>query len=266
MGRGWTWGSMAVMMAIVIVASFTLAPHALVAPGDLAWTWGTPVWPNLLFWWVTHVGWVHAAGNLVVLLLFAPALERYVGTWRMLVAVIGGNVVGILGHVALSGPRLALLGASGAVYAVVVYSLVVGWHCPFEFQRPRPWLLWPATLFHGLVLVEGLRWGVQVAAGYPAGSAGVHLGGIAAGVLASGLLHHRWPGGPASRRARGSGWVMPSGAYLPAPAPPVTDQPTPRPAATSRGPAHRGGPLRAVPGGDGVPPGGVGGLAPRGSW
>jgi membrane associated rhomboid family serine protease len=256
---------MTVMAAIIIVASFTLAPHALVAPGELAWAWGAPVWPNLLLWWVTHVGWAHAAGNLVVLLLFAPALERYVGTWRMLLAVTGGNVLGILGHVALRGASLALLGASGAVYAVVAYSLVVGWHCPFEFRRPRPWLLWPATLFHGLVLVEGLRWGIQVAAGHPPGSAGVHLGGIGAGVLVSGLLHHRWPGGPASHRARGAGWVMPPDAFLPTPVAPVADRPAPRPAPTSGCTVNPGRLMRPGPDGGGVSLDGVGGLAPCGA-
>jgi membrane associated rhomboid family serine protease len=176
----------------------------------MAWTWGEPVWPGLPRSWIIHAGWVHVVGNLVVLAVFAPALERYIGTWRMLAAVLAGNGLGMLAHVAAGGIHVAVLGASGAVYAVVAYSLVVGWHCPFELSRPRPRLLWPATLFHVLVLVEGLRWAAQVAAGHPPTSAAIHLGGIAAGVLLSGLLHRRWPGSPTSHRARGAGAVDPT--------------------------------------------------------
>lgn len=101
------------------------------------------------------------------------------------------------------------LGTSAAIYAVVTYSLVVGWHCPFEFSRSRVRLLWPAAVFHTLLAVEALRWGVQVAGQRPPTSAAIHLGGMGTGVLAAGLLHHRWPGGSASHRACGDGRSLP---------------------------------------------------------
>jgi membrane associated rhomboid family serine protease len=196
-------------MAIAVMAALTLAPQAMVSAEELAWAWGEPVWPGLVLCWFTHAGWVHVGSNLVVLVLFAPALERYVGTWRMIVAIVAGNALGLLAHLASAGLHVPILGASAAIYAIVTYSLVAGWHCPFELSRPRAWRLWPATVFHALVAIEALRWGVQVAGGHPPTSAAVHLGGIGAGVLAAGLLHQRWPGGLASHRARGSGGIDP---------------------------------------------------------
>ena len=202
---GFLWATGALLMAIAVMGALTLAPQAMVPAEQMAWAWGQPVWPGLVLCWFTHAGWVHVGTNLAVLALFAPALERYVGTWRVIVAILAGNALGLLAHMASAGLHVPILGASAAIYALVTYSLVAGWHCPFEFSRPRLWRLWPAAVFHVLVAVEALRWGVQVAGGHEPTSAAVHLGGIGAGVLAAGLLHHRWPGGPASHRAHGSG-------------------------------------------------------------
>jgi membrane associated rhomboid family serine protease len=208
--KGFLWATGALLMAIAIMAAVTLAPQALAPAEEMAWTWGDPLWPGVVVCWFTHAGWVHVLTNVAVLLVFAPALERYVGTWRVVVAIVAGSVLGLSAHVASVGLHVPILGASAAIYAIVAYSLVVGWHCPFEFSRPRAWQLWPAAVFHTLLFVEAVRWGVQVAGGRPPTSAAIHLGGIGAGVLASGLLHHRWPGGLASHRARGSGAVDPS--------------------------------------------------------
>ena len=208
----WTTG--AFLMAIAVMGAITLAPQAMVPAEEMAWAWGKPLWPTLVLCWFTHAGWVHVGTNLAVLVLFAPALERYVGPWRMIVAIVAGNVLGLLAHMASAGLHVPILGASAAIYAIVTYSLVAGWHCPFEFSRPRVWRLWPAAVFHTLLVVEGLRWGAQIAGGRPPTSAAAHLGGIAAGVLAAGLLHRRWPGGLASQRARGSGGVDPRDAQV----------------------------------------------------
>jgi membrane associated rhomboid family serine protease len=203
------WATGALLMAIAVMGAITLAPQAMVSSEDMAWRWGDPLWPGLVLCWFTHAGWVHVGTNLAVLVLFAPALERYVGPWRMIVAIVAGNALGLLAHMASAGFHVPILGASAAIYAIVTYSLVAGWHCPFVFSRPRVWRLWPTAVFHTLLAVEGLRWGVQIAGGHAPTSAGIHLGGIAAGVLAAGLLHRRWPGGLASHRARGPGAVAP---------------------------------------------------------
>jgi membrane associated rhomboid family serine protease len=213
--EGFLWATGALLMAIAMMAALTLAPQAMVPAEEMSWAWSDPLWPSLVLCWFTHAGWVHVFTNVTVLLVFAPALERYVGTWRVAVAIVAGNVLGLLAHVATTGLHVPILGASAALYAIVAYSLVAGWHCPFEFARPRHWRLWPASVFYALLAVELLRWGVQVAGAHPPTSSAIHLGGIGAGVLASGLLHHRWPGGLASHRARGSGAVGPSGRIVP---------------------------------------------------
>jgi membrane associated rhomboid family serine protease len=199
------WLTLALIVAMGVVAALTLAPHSPVVADELAWGWGDDLWPGLVLWWLAHAGWWHVGANLLILVLVAPALERYVGAWRVVVAIACGNTLALLAHVGLNFTTVPLLGASGTVYALLAYSLVVGWHCPFEVPGTRHPMIWPAPVFYAVVVIEVLRWAAQVAGGRPPGSAAAHLGGIAAGVLVCGLLHRRWPGGPSSRRARGRG-------------------------------------------------------------
>lgn len=191
--------------ALVVVGAVTLGTDPVAQPETLAWGWGDGFSPSLLMWWVAHEGGYHLAANAVVLALFAPALERYVGPVRLAGAVVVGNLLGLLAHGGLNVTERPLLGASAMVYAIVAYSLIVGWHAPFESRRGPTRRLWPSQIFHGLLVVEVLRWAVQIAGERPVGGAAAHLGGIAAGVLVCGIAHRRWPAGPASRQARGGG-------------------------------------------------------------
>jgi membrane associated rhomboid family serine protease len=209
------WCTLAVLAAIVLVAAATLAPGAAIRARELAWEWSDGLAPGLLLWPLSHLGWWEVAVNTTVLLAFAPALERFVGPWRLATCLAAGNVGGLLAHLLLNLPAPPLLGASAMAYAVVSYSLVAGWHCPFTSRRGHRLPLWPAEVFHLLLAIEGLRWAVQVTTNRPPGSAAAHLGGIAAGVLVCGLLHHRWPAGLGSHRARGSGARSPRSEKVP---------------------------------------------------
>jgi membrane associated rhomboid family serine protease len=204
------WCTLVVLAAIVLIAATTLRTGAAVRAIDLAWVWSDGFAPGLLLWPLSHLGWWEVAVNTTVLLAFAPALERYVGPWRLATCLVAGNVGGLLTHLFLNLPAPPLLGASAMAYAVVSYSLVVGWHCPFTSRRGHRLHLWPAEVFHLLLVIEGLRWAVQVTTGRPPGSAAAHLGGIGAGVLVCGLLHHRWPAGLGTHRAHGSGARSPA--------------------------------------------------------
>lgn len=208
--RGRPWLSVGLLAALGVVAAATLGPEPVRDPHALAWAWGDGPSPALALWWLAHDGGWHLAGNLLALLLFAPALERYVGTGRVAIAVVLGNALGLLAHVGLNVTDRPLLGASATVSALVAYNLVVGWHCPFETRRGGRRRLWPAALFHGLLGVEVARWMVETAAQRPPSGAAAHLGGLAAGVLVCGVLHRRWPAGPAARRARGRGAPPPA--------------------------------------------------------
>jgi membrane associated rhomboid family serine protease len=204
------WCTLALLAAIVLVAAATLAPGATVRARELAWEWRDGLTPGLILWPLSHLGWWDVVVNTVVLMVFSPALERYVGPWRLAACLVAGNVGGLLAHQLLNLPAPPLLGASAMAYAVLSYSLVVGWHCPFIPRRGRRKLLWPAEVFHLLLAIEGLQWAVQVTASHEPSSAAAHLGGIGAGVLICGLLHHRWPAGLGTHRARGSGARSPA--------------------------------------------------------
>jgi membrane associated rhomboid family serine protease len=204
------WCTVAVLAAIVLIATITLRTDAAVRASALAWTWSDGFAPGLLLWPLSHLGWWEVTVNTTVLLAFAPALERYVGPWRLATCLVAGNAGGLLAHLLLNLPAPRLLGASAMAYAVVSYSLVAGWHCPFTFRRGHRKPLWPAEVFHLLLAIEGLRWALQVTTDHPPGSAAAHLGGIGAGVLVCGLLHHRWPAGLGTHRAGGSGARSPA--------------------------------------------------------
>lgn len=203
------WLTLALLAVLVAMAALTLgARPPLDATDFAAEPGGDPVaWGSA--WWLAHGGIGHLLANLLVLAAFGPALERHVGGVRVAVALAAGNGVGLVAHL-LVHPDRPLLGASAGIYALVAYSLVVGWHCPFE-ARHGGRRLWPATVFHGVVVMEVARWGMEVAASRPPGSAVAHLGGVAGGVLVCGLLHDRWPAAPGTRRALGSGAPAPGG-------------------------------------------------------
>jgi membrane associated rhomboid family serine protease len=204
------WCTVAVLAAIVLIAAITLRTGAVVRAVDLAWAWRDGFAPGLLLWPLSHLGWWDVTANTTVLLAFGPALERYVGPWRLATCLVAGNVGGLLAHQFLNLPAPRLFGASAMAYAVVSYSLVAGWHCPFTFRGGHRKPLWPAELFHLLLAIEGLRWAVPVITSHPPDGAAAHLGGIGAGVLVCGLLHHRWPAGLGTHRAHGSGARQPA--------------------------------------------------------
>ena len=125
------------------------------------------VWQALAWPWA-HADWEHLSVNLTVLLLAGPQLEA-------------GSV--------------PVVGASASVYALVAYNLVVGWDRPFESRTGRA-LAWPRHLLAALIIFETLRFLVSVSAGSGPSGAPAHLGGLAAGVVACGLLERRWPSRP----------------------------------------------------------------------
>jgi membrane associated rhomboid family serine protease len=188
---GVAWVSTALALLLIVVGVLTLGGDPLVHAETLAVGMDGALGWRLVTWWLAHDGIVHLGGNLALLLLFAPAFERYVGTRRVVLTLLAGNAVGLATHVAIH-PTRPLLGASAGLYAVAAYSLVVGWHCPFESRRGEV-RVWPSQVLTGLLVWEILRWAVDVAASRPPSGAAAHLGGLAAGVLVCGVVHRRLP-------------------------------------------------------------------------
>ncbi len=67
-----------------------------------------------------HADWVHLLGNLVFLLIFGLPAERVMGGWRFLALfLIGGAAANLAAVLAIDAPDRVIIGASGAVSAVI---------------------------------------------------------------------------------------------------------------------------------------------------
>ena len=67
-----------------------------------------------------HADWAHLLGNLVFLLIFGFPSERAMGPWRFLVLfLLGGAVANLAAVLSIGTPDRVVIGASGAVSAVI---------------------------------------------------------------------------------------------------------------------------------------------------
>lgn len=67
-----------------------------------------------------HADWAHLLGNLLFLLIFGWPAERAMGPWRFLaVFLIGGAVANLTAALAIGTPDRLIIGASGAVSALI---------------------------------------------------------------------------------------------------------------------------------------------------
>jgi membrane associated rhomboid family serine protease len=190
--------------ACCLLLAATLVVHAYAwangwAETDLAWTFTARLEePLALLWPVAHTSPVHLWGNVTLLLAAGVPLERKVGALRATAAFVAGTHLGLLAHAALPGDA-PLLGASAGLAALVAYNLAVGWDRPWQSRTGRP-LLWPSHVFWLWVSFEIVALLVAVGPAQLAYGAGAHLGGAAAGVVACGVWHGRWPAAAGSTR------------------------------------------------------------------
>ncbi len=67
-----------------------------------------------------HADWAHLLGNLVFLLIFGLPAERTMGPWRFaLLFLLGGAVANLAAVIAIATPDRLIIGASGAVSALI---------------------------------------------------------------------------------------------------------------------------------------------------
>jgi len=149
-----------------------------------------------------HGSWMHLFSNMIFLIVFADNIEDRMGRWRFALFYLLGAAVATAAHgLASAGSPVPLVGASGAVSAVLgayivvfpqqrvqtfIPPLIVPWIIASLFGRfPRFYLLWfPAWLFIGYWAVlqlfqAGTSLGARIEGGGVAWWA--HLGGFAFG-------------------------------------------------------------------------------------
>lgn len=88
-----------------------------------------------------HADWAHLLGNLVFLLIFGLPAERTMGPWRFLVLfLLGGAFSNLAAVLTIGAPDRVIIGASGAVSAVIGAYLAL-------FPRAKLGVVVPLGLF-----------------------------------------------------------------------------------------------------------------------
>ena len=134
-----------------------------------------------------HADWAHLLGNLVFLLIFGLSAERAMGPWRLLaVFLLGGAVANLAAVIAIGTPDRLIVGASGAVSALIGAYL-------FLFPRAKLGVVLPLGLFLEFVrapapLLIGIWALLQVVFAYIGPTLGAvawwaHLAGFAFGIV-----------------------------------------------------------------------------------
>ena len=97
--------------------------------------------PRLVTALFLHADWAHLLGNLVFLLIFGLPSERAMGPWRLLgLFLLGGALANLAAALAIDRPDRIIIGASGAVSALIGAYLTL-------FPRARLGVVVPLGLF-----------------------------------------------------------------------------------------------------------------------
>ena len=209
--ESWHRAPATVAIALVTAAAWLLV--AMLGAQESVAYWGGFVparvgdsagaWPELLSLLLTplsatliHTGVLHLLFNLVVLLYCGRAVEGVLGTRPLaIIYVVGAYVAAAAEYAAGPNSIVTMIGASGAISAVVgAYAMLFG--------RNRVRVASPAvaTLLNALWVAAG--WVIlQLLIGYALGTIGTpiaiaaHIGGFLAGLaMAKPLLLWRWRG------------------------------------------------------------------------
>lgn len=134
-----------------------------------------------------HADWLHLLGNLVFLLIFGLPAERVLGPWRLLLLfLLGGAAANLAALYAMGAPDRTIIGASGAVSALMGSYLAL-------FPAARLGVVVPLGLFLEFVrapafLLIGIWAGLQVLFAYIGPSFGMvawsaHVAGFLFGIV-----------------------------------------------------------------------------------
>ena len=103
--------------------------------------WFDGQWMRLFSALFLHADWAHLLGNLVFLLIFGLPAERVMGPWRfLLLFLLGGCFANFVAVLAIGAPDRLIIGASGAVSAVIGAYLAL-------FPNARLGVVLPLGLF-----------------------------------------------------------------------------------------------------------------------
>jgi membrane associated rhomboid family serine protease len=160
------------------VAEFGLIPASPLRYGGLTFV-------TSLF---LHAGVAHLATTMYFLFIFGDNVEDYLGKARYALLFLLAGMAGGIFHTILE-PRSALpcVGASGAIFGIVVFYALRFPHAQLGFfarwSFAFRWVRMPAYMFLGFWLLAELFGAWQQVAGFTGVSALAHLGGAGVGFL-----------------------------------------------------------------------------------
>ena len=149
-----------------------------------------PVWLTIFTSMFMHANLLHIGGNMLYLWIFGDNVEDRLGHVLFLLFYLAGGVLAALAQVAFaSGSQVPILGASGAIAAVLGAYLVL-----FPHQRVRNLIIFfgfirtvelPAILVLGLWFVLQILSGITAMATTASGGTAwfAHIGGFVFGIL-----------------------------------------------------------------------------------
>lgn len=134
-----------------------------------------------------HAGWVHVLGNMLFLMIFGLPAERAMNSWRfLLLFLLGGAVANLAAAALMDSPNRIIVGASGAVSAVIGAYLALFPRASLGVVLPLGLYLQfvraPASVLIGIwALLQGVF--TFVGPAYGAVAWWAHLSGFAFGVV-----------------------------------------------------------------------------------
>ena len=190
------------LLVVLNILAFCVGWHPYVGPGTGLL--------SVVTYAFGHLGIYHLAGNMLALIVFGTPVNRRLGNgWYLVVYLVTVVAMGVFARVFCAGN---LLGASGAIFAVIAIALmlfpsaIIDIACFALFPvtlitgllwPPQHWVFWfirwdvfPMRAWWGLLLVPLLEiWGLIWTGGSLTNLA--HLSGLLCGVIAVLLLPTR---------------------------------------------------------------------------
>jgi rhomboid protease GluP len=142
-------------------------------------------WYRLFTSVMLHASPIHLLFNGYALLIAGVILENYIGRIWLLVVFMLGGLGGSLMSLAINGPNLVSIGASGAIVALFATALICSFRMSADSKRKHLQYYLLQILFFALVPVLTIHDGghIDIAA---------HLGGMITGALIGTLLLLIW--------------------------------------------------------------------------
>ncbi|MBX6752814.1 MAG: rhomboid family intramembrane serine protease [Thermorudis peleae] len=174
------------------ILAYGATPYELTHGQDLAPHVGFPIYLTVITAMFLHSGWLHILGNMWYLWIFGDNVEDSMGHLRYLIFyLLGGIAAALTQTLAAPDSRVPMIGASGAISAVMGAYLVL---YPGGLIRTLTFLGWIPLLFYVPALIWiGIWFVLQLFSGLASlgvetmATGGVaywaHIGGFIAGMI-----------------------------------------------------------------------------------